>query len=123
MLLLAPPGGGTPLLAAAFAYFLRRQIAANPELARELTQDQLRLLSQKQQAGFANLETALGDKFDSLEATLGGWFATTDATLDEILAELKKFRDANQVATRPESPLQVSVTNEVELQQVQLELK
>ena len=38
VLTLAPPGG-TPLLATAFAFFLRRQIATNPELAIELTHD------------------------------------------------------------------------------------
>ncbi len=118
VLTLAPPGGGTPLLAAAFAYFLRRQIATHAELARALTHDRLGLLSQKQQAGFANLEQALADRFDTLFETLGGWFATTDATLDAILAELQQFRDANQVATKPESPLRVSVTNEAELQRL-----
>ena len=93
-------------------------VAAWPTLPGEVLQDRIGLLSQKRQAGFANLEQALADRFDGLFETLGGWFATLDATLDAILAELRQFRDANQVATKPESPLRVSVTTEAELQRL-----
>ena len=61
-LTLTSPAGGTPLLAAVFAYFLRRQIAANTELAHELVYDQVRQLTHKQQAGFANIESILEER-------------------------------------------------------------
>lgn len=47
VLTLTPPGGGTPLLAADFAYLLRRQIETNGELFRGLLSDQVRLFTQK----------------------------------------------------------------------------
>ncbi len=115
VLMLAPPGGGTPLLAAAFAFFLRRQIATNAELSRELTHDGLRLLSQTQQAGFENLEQSLSSKWSELFETLGGWFATTDAELADINAKLEQLLEQNAVSKKAESPLRVSVTSDGEL--------
>ncbi len=118
VLTLTPPGGGTPLLAAAFAYFLRREIATNAELARELTHDQLHLLTLKQQAGFANLELSLDSKWGELFETLGGWFATADADLADIKAKLEQLLEQHQVSKKAESPLRVSVTSEAELQRL-----
>ncbi len=118
VLTLTPQGGGTPLLAAAFAYFLRRQIATDAELARDLTFDQLRLLTLKQQAGFDNLEQVIGSKSGELLEVLGGWFATTGADLDDIKAKLEQLLEQHQVSKKAESPLRVSVTSEAELQRL-----
>ncbi len=113
VLTLAPPGG-TPLLATAFAFFLRRQIATNPELAVELTHDSLRLLSQKQQAGFENLEHSLDSKWSELGEMLSSMFADNQNNQSEIIAKLDRILEQNQVVTKPESPLRVSVNSESE---------
>jgi len=113
VLTLAPPGG-TPLLATAFAFFLRRQIATNPELAIELTHDGLRLLSQKQQAGFENLEQSLDSKWSKLGEMLSGFLAEYHDNQFEIIAKLDRVLEQNQVVTKPESPLRVSVNSEGE---------
>ncbi len=46
-----PTPDGTPLLAAAFAYFFRRELKENAELARGMTFESLRLLSAAQERG------------------------------------------------------------------------
>ena len=118
VLTLTPPGGGTPLLAAAFAFFLRRQIATNEELSRELTHDGLRWLTLKQRAGFENLERSLDSKWTELFETLGSWFADTDAELADIKAMCVQFLEQHQVSKKAESPLRVSVTSEGEWQRL-----
>jgi formylglycine-generating enzyme required for sulfatase activity/tetratricopeptide (TPR) repeat protein len=63
------PDDGPPLLAAAFAYFFRREVETHAELARGLLFDGLRQLSARQEAGLAavahSLE-ALGERFDEM---------------------------------------------------------
>ena len=118
VLALTPPGGGTPLLAAAFAYFLRREIATKPELARELLYDGVRLLTLKQQAGFSNLEQVIETKSDEVLETIGGWFVTADADLADIKTKLEQLLEQHQVSKKPESPLRVSVTSDIELQRL-----
>ena len=112
VLTLAPPGGGTPLLAAAFAYFLRRQIATNEELARDLTFDQLRLLTLKQQAGFGNLERVFEGKWEALTELLADAFATLNAKVDSSNAKLDEVLRVLHVVTEARNPLKVTVENE-----------
>lgn len=72
------PAGGPPLVVAAFAYFVRREIETNAELARGLTFDGLRQLAASQETAFGVINdnlTALGDRFDQ--------------SLDDATAELK----------------------------------
>ena len=66
--------GQPPLLASAFAFFFRREVETNPELARGLTWDTLRQLSAAQEAAFADIEqalVALGGRFDEVLDGLG----------------------------------------------------
>ena len=118
VLTLTPPRGGTPLLAAAFSFFLGLQIATNPELFCELTTERLRWLTLKQQAGFENLERSFDSKWTELFEMLGGWFATTNAELADIKTKVEQILEAHQVSKKPESPLRISVTSEHELQQL-----
>ncbi len=63
------PAGGPPLLAASFAYFFRRQVETDAELARGLTFDGLRQLAARQEAAFGEVGRAieaLGGRFDDL---------------------------------------------------------
>jgi hypothetical protein len=63
------PGGGPPLLATTFAYFFRREVETNAELARGLTFDSLQRLSAGQEAAFGQVGAALqtmGERFDDL---------------------------------------------------------
>jgi formylglycine-generating enzyme required for sulfatase activity len=73
-LLRQPTPGGPPLLVAAFAFFFRREVETNDELARGLTFDGLRQLAAAQAQGFAEVGQALadlGDRFDGLLDQLG----------------------------------------------------
>ena len=68
-LLRQPTPAGTPLLAAAFAYFFRREVETDDELANGLLFDGLRQLSASQAKSFAELNkglAGLGDRFDEL---------------------------------------------------------
>ena len=65
---------GPPLLAAAFAYFLRREIETDDELANGLFFDGLRQLSASQSKAFNEVRKALtviGDRFDEVFEQLG----------------------------------------------------
>jgi len=72
------PAGGPPLLGAAFAYFFRRELETNAELARGLIFDGLRQLA-------ANQEAAFGEVGRTLEI-MGGRF---DQVLDRVLSSLE----------------------------------
>jgi hypothetical protein len=63
-LLRTPTPAGTPLLAAAFCYFFRREVETNDELAHGLFFDGLRQLSASQAKAFGKVGKAL--------AALGG---------------------------------------------------
>ena len=138
VLTLTPPAGGMPLLAVAFEYFLRRKIETNAELARGLLADQVRLLVLKQQAGFANLETLLGEATGDVIEAVGGAAAVLlaeldhikanqaaqDAKLDDLLAgqakanqaliDVTDFISRNRVDRRAEAPNHISVRSDTE---------
>ena len=76
------------------------------------------MLTHKQVAGFDNLELSLNDKWGLAGSHPRRMVRTTDATLDEVRADIKKLLDANQVATKAESPLRVSVTSAEELERL-----
>ncbi len=68
-LLRQPTPGGPPLLAAAFAYFFRREVETDVELAHGLFFNGLKQLSAAQEQGFEDVAkalTTLGDRFDQV---------------------------------------------------------
>jgi formylglycine-generating enzyme required for sulfatase activity/tRNA A-37 threonylcarbamoyl transferase component Bud32 len=68
-LLRQPTGDGPPLLVAAFAYFFRREIETDSQLAHGLFWDGLQELSASQELAFEEVGkalTALGDRFDQV---------------------------------------------------------
>ena len=63
------PAGGPPLLVSAFAYFFRREVETNDELAHGLFFDGLRQLSAAQDKSFGEVNKALislGDQFEQV---------------------------------------------------------
>jgi formylglycine-generating enzyme required for sulfatase activity/tRNA A-37 threonylcarbamoyl transferase component Bud32 len=87
-LLRKPLPGGPPLLAAAFAYFFRRQVETDDELARGLCFDGLQHLAAAQAQGFAAVAQALdtlGDRFDEALARLAQIEAAVVATHAAVL--------------------------------------
>lgn len=79
-LLRQPTHSGPPLLVAAFAYFFRREVETNEELARGLLFEGLQRLSAGQAAAFADVGhvlDALGERFDNL--------------LEQVLAQLGRI--------------------------------
>jgi serine/threonine protein kinase len=122
-LLTTAPADGPPLLAAAFGFFFRREVETNPALARGLTFDSLRGLSEGQERGFAALEASLGaqfgpvlDRLDGLLDRLGEWFASVDARLAEIDGKLNQLIELRDVPTSASDPLKVTVTSRAELE-------
>lgn len=122
-LLTIAPANGTPLLASAFAFFFRRKVETNSELAHGLTFDYLRQLSERQERGFKELEASLGEqlggRLDSLFDALGDWFAGTDAKLEDINGKLDQLIKRRDVPTSTSEPLKVTVTNKAELELLQ----
>ena len=120
-LLTAAPTGGTPLLASAFAFFFRREVETNPELAHGLTFDFLRQISERQEQGLEllNIRTeGLLGQMDVLFVSLGESFAVVVSKLDGINDKLDLIIDKFDVATKVTDPLKVSVTNDRELAQL-----
>jgi formylglycine-generating enzyme required for sulfatase activity len=96
-LLRQPVPSGPPLLVAAFAFFFRREVETDEQLARSLTFDGLQHLSAAQAAAFTDMSKALselGDRFDELLGHLakieGTVVATHGAVLD-LRAELERL--------------------------------
>jgi hypothetical protein len=86
-LLTAAPNGGTPLLAAAFAFFFRREVETNAELAHGLSFDYLRLISERQERGLDVLDfrtAGILDQINVLFDALEKWFAA-QATKQEAI--------------------------------------
>jgi tetratricopeptide (TPR) repeat protein len=105
-LLRTPTPAGPPLLAAAFAYFLRREIETDDELANGLFFDSLRQLSASQSKAFGEVSKALttiGDRFDEaleqlgrIEAEVVQTRSTVTATHGVVLdlqAEMQRVKD------------------------------
>ncbi len=106
-LLRTPTPGGPPLLPAAFAYFFRREVETDDELAHGLFFDGLRQLAGSQARAFGEVRKALdsmGDRFDLLFEQLGRiadtvekTHATATATHEAVLdvqAELARLAQA-----------------------------
>jgi hypothetical protein len=107
-LLRKPTPSGPPLLVAAFAYFFRREVETNQELARGLQFETLRQLSTEQAQAFAEVDKAiqvLGQKFDQvfeqlerIEAVVVETQAVATATHGVVLdmqAELQRVASQN----------------------------
>jgi formylglycine-generating enzyme required for sulfatase activity len=105
-LLCTPTPAGPPLLAAAFTYFLRREIETNVELANGLFFDGLRQLTISQARAFEELGKALallGDHFDELFDQMGiiqqgidKTHATAVETLDAVKQLGRHLEDSTQ---------------------------
>jgi formylglycine-generating enzyme required for sulfatase activity len=97
-LLRQPAPSGPPLLVAAFAFFFRREVETDDQLARGLTFDTLRQLAADSAAAFAEVDRALaglGDRFDLALGKLGRIEAVSIATHDAVLdlhAELQALQ-------------------------------
>src|SRR5262249_45573972 len=96
---------GPPLLVAAFAFFFRREVATNAELAREFTFESLQRLGAAQESAFAEVAGALvthGKQLDdALDLVLGIKVvveATHEAVLD-LQPELQRQRGVQQAGT------------------------
>lgn len=88
ILLRQPTPGGPPLLVAAFAYFLRREIETDAELAHGLFFDGLKQLSASQEQAFSevsNVLATLGQNFDRVFEQLGRIEAVVVETHDRVL--------------------------------------
>jgi TPR repeat protein/tetratricopeptide (TPR) repeat protein len=97
-----PGSGGPPLLPAVFAYFVRREIETDEELAHGLFFDGLRQLSGAQARAFAEigkvlaaLDGRLDQVLDQLDRVEGTVAATHGAVLD-LEAELARLSAAQQ---------------------------
>ena len=94
------PAGGPPLLVSAFAYFFRREVETNDELAHGLFFDGLRQLSASQAKAFGEVNkalTSLGDQFeqvfeqlDRIETVVVETHGASHAVLD-MQAELQRL--------------------------------
>jgi serine/threonine protein kinase len=137
LLRLPTADGQPPLVAAAFAFFFRREVVRNKELFPDLALDGLRSLGEAQERGFAKLEEGLGDRLDQLGQRLfdeladlndevqdvGAGVNELHAKVDElpdavrvaVRAEvrdgLRELREANAVRATADGPLPVSVTS------------
>jgi uracil-DNA glycosylase family 4 len=92
-LLRQPTGDGPPLLVAAFAYFFRREIETDSQLAHGLFWDGLRELSAAQEQAFEEVGkslTTFGDRFDEVFDQL--------ARIEEAVVEIKAVAGATHGA-------------------------
>ena len=71
VLMLAQPGG-TPLLVAAFTYFLWQEVRKTPGLLATLTVEQVKSLSDAQRKAFEDLERSVAGRFDQFECVYAG---------------------------------------------------
>jgi len=95
-LLRQPTPGGPPLLVSAFAFFFRREIETDDELARGLTFESLRRLTEGQNEGFAELGEALqglGERFDEVMDSLGRLEGVAGEARDAAVATQDAVQD------------------------------
>jgi serine/threonine protein kinase len=114
-LLRQPTAEGSPLLIAAFAYFFRREIETDSQLAHGLFWDGLRDLSASQEQAFEEVGkalTTLGDRFDQVFEQL--------AHIEEVVVETQAVAVAThgavldlQVETQRLASLHLTNTDEV----------
>jgi tetratricopeptide (TPR) repeat protein len=98
-LLRTPTRSGPPLLASAFAYFFRREVETDDELANGLFFDGLRQLSASQAKQFGEMGKAidrLGERFEQ--------------AIEEVLQELERIRLAAEAAARAAAAAEKSAT-------------
>ncbi|MCZ2340750.1 MAG: serine/threonine protein kinase [Bacteroidales bacterium] len=96
-LLTAAPDGGTPLLAAAFAFFFRREVETNTELAHGLSFDYLKLISERQERGLDVLDfrtAGILDQINVLFDALEKWFAAQAAKQEAIHVDVTETKEA-----------------------------
>jgi hypothetical protein len=121
-LLASPPHDGPPLLAAAFAYFFRREVETDDQLAHGLFFDGLRQLSASQARAFGEVNKALatlGDRFDEVFEQLGRIEAVavqTQATATavhgavlDLQGEMRRLKDLHLVHSEEVRSLLVQV--------------
>ena len=95
------PAGGPPLLVAAFAYFFRREVETDEELAHGLFFDGLRQLSASQAKAFGEVNkalTGLGEQFERVFGQLGrieSVVVETHGAVLDIQAELQRLGGTN----------------------------
>src|SRR5262249_11046082 len=95
-LLRQPTPGGPPLLVSAFAFFFRREIETNDQLAKGLTFEALRQLTAGQAQGFAAVSEAmaeLGSRFDEVMGELGYLGVAVAETRDAVLDLREELRE------------------------------
>ena len=106
-----PTPAGPPLLAAAFAYFFRREVQTNAELARGLHFELLQRLYVSQSAAFAGIGGAVERLGGKVEEMLDG----LDRIEGKIDILIRQFAEHNHVRAGEMAPrLTVSITNEQE---------
>ena len=112
------PPDGIPLLAAAFLYFFRREVEANPDLARGLSFDSIRMATATSERGIAFLEVptvGVLEHFDMLFDPLSDWFGRAVHELGTLRKELREWRDVNNVvAAAVDAPIVVVAFGERE---------
>ena len=132
-LLTASPPGGTPLLVAAFSFFLRREIETDPELARGLSFDYLRAISERQERGLELLDhrtNGIVDKLDTLFDEMSRFFESLGSNVEEIrqtldgytgtMEKLRDFLNRNDVPKSSSRPTNVTVGSSEELERLRL---
>jgi len=114
---LAPPGG-MPLLATAFLYYFRRDVEINPELARGLSFDAIRMVTANSERGLFFLEGPPPntlDHFDMLFDPLSDWFAHAVSELAKFRREVREWREVHNVhAPTNDAPVEILAFNERE---------
>ncbi|MBA4190311.1 MAG: hypothetical protein C0467_20180 [Planctomycetaceae bacterium] len=112
------PANGLPLLAAAFLYFFRREVEVNPDLARGLSFDSMRMVTAASERGILFLEgppPGVLDHFDMLFDPFADWFGRAVHELATFRKELRDWRETHRVlVAATDAPLEILAFNERE---------
>jgi serine/threonine protein kinase len=117
----APAEGGPPLLVGVFLFFFHRQIEEDQALAHGLTFATLRNLSADLARGLGALDqafAALGERVHLLFDMLQSFFREVASQLADIQDKLDRLAEQNNVRTSPAGPLNVSVNDAREREQL-----